>query len=163
MKHSNRDLPGSRKPGRKQRKLGRPLGSYKNVDEDRLVEDIAKGLPVGVASGSQGLSRDTIYNWLDQRPEFAQKLAEAKRVELLRALDALKKGDKLSEHRGWAFWLERVYKDDFGPPQHNTPSFIQNNLQLGSLDEARRILDEAKKLPYRQQPEAPRLATGDAE
>lgn len=154
-----------RRSGPAQTKIGRPAGTFKDVDLDRLTRDVARGVPVQIATAAVGISSRTFHLWLDERPEFAQRLAIEKQAVICEALDAIKScSTKEREFRHLTWFLERVYPDAFAPPQHNTPSFIQNNLQLGSLDEVRQILDEAKKLPYRQQPaESPRLTDRDTE
>jgi len=134
---------------RKLGKIGRPSGTFKKTDTAALVSDIARGVPVEVACAARGICRDTFYNWLEQRPDFAQALAAEKQRVILEALDAIKScSTKEREFRHQAWFLETVYRDYFTPPDKGF-HFTQNNLMLGDLDEARRILDAAKALPYR--------------
>jgi hypothetical protein len=140
-----RSGPTQRKLG----KIGRPSGTFKETDTAALVSDIARGVPVEVACAARGICRDTFYNWLEQRPDFAQALAAEKQRVILEALGTIKScSTKEREFRHQAWFLETVYRDYFAPPDKGF-HFTQNNLMLGDLDEARRILDAAKALPYR--------------
>jgi hypothetical protein len=143
---------GIRRSGPTQRKIGkvgRPE-KFHDVDIDKLIGDIARGVPVAIACAAVGIHKDTFNDWLDRKPEFARKLAAGKQEFIEEALNAIRNcGDKQKEFRNWAFLLERLYPEYYGPPQDKGFHFTQNNLMLGDLDEARRILDAAKALPYR--------------
>ena len=68
---------------------------------------------------------------------------------ILEALDGIRScTTKEREFRHLSWFLETVYRDYFAPLDKGF-HFTQNNLMLGDLDEARRILDAAKALPYR--------------
>jgi hypothetical protein len=68
---------------------------------------------------------------------------------ILEALTAIKGcTTKEREFRQLTWFLETVYRDFFAPADKGF-TFNQNNIMLGDLDEARRILDAAKALPYR--------------
>jgi hypothetical protein len=138
-----------RKRGPAQRKIGRPLGSFKDVDTAKLLADIAQGIPIKIACAAVGIADHTFQNWLDGRPEFAQALAAEKQRVILEALTAIKGcTTKEREFRQLTWFLETVYRDFFAPADKGF-TFNQNNIMLGDLDEARRILDAAKALPYR--------------
>jgi hypothetical protein len=138
-----------RRSGPAQRKLGKPGRPSKEIDEAALISDIARGAPVEVACAARGICRDTFYHWLEKRPDFAQALAAEKQRVILEALETIKScSTKEREFRHQAWFLETVYRDYFAPPDKGF-HFTQNNLMLGDLDEARRILDAAKALPYR--------------
>lgn len=140
---------GVRKNGPAQRKIGRPLGLFKEVDTAKLIADIARGIPIKIATAAAGISDKTFQNWLDGRPEFAQALASEKQNVIMEALTAIKGcTTKEREFRQLTWFLETVYRDYFAPPDKGF-HLTQNNLVLGDLDEARRILDAAKALPYR--------------
>jgi transposase-like protein len=142
---------GVRKRGPAQSKLGRAGGQSKfdKTDTARLVADIAGGVPVEVACAAVGIHRDTFYQWLDSHPSFAQALAAEKQRVIVEALDAIKScSTKDREFRHLSWFLETVYRDYFAPPDKGI-SFTQNNLVISEFDEARRILDAAKALPYR--------------
>jgi hypothetical protein len=155
----NMDLPkkqrkryrrkGVRKSGPPQRKIGRPLGTFKDIDTAKLISDIARGIPIKIACAAVGIADHTFQNWLDQRPELVQALATEKQNVIMEALNAIKScSTKEREFRHLTWFLETVYRDFFAPPDKGF-NFTQNNLMLGDLDEARRILDAAKALPYR--------------
>jgi hypothetical protein len=140
---------GVRRSGPAQTKLGRPCGSFKKVDTAKLIEKIALGIPVEVACSAVGIHRDTFYNRLNNDPEFAQALAAEKQCVILQALDGIRScTTKEREFRHLSWFLETVYRDYFAPPDKGF-HLTQNNLVIGELDEARRILDAAKTLPYR--------------
>jgi hypothetical protein len=157
MKQSKHRQPGVRKSGPAQRKLGtlqkgdRIADKFQKTDTTKLVADIARGVPIKIACAAVGISDHTFQNWLDSRPEFAQALAAEKQAVILEALTAIRScSTKDSEFRNLTWFLEAVYRDYFTPPDKGF-HFTQNNLMLGDLDEARRILDGAKALPYRTQ------------
>jgi hypothetical protein len=150
--------PEVRKSGPPHRKLGRPCGSFKDVDTTKLIADIAKGVPVGIACAAVGIAERTVRDWLDQRPEFAQALAAEKQRVITEALDGIRScTTKEREFRNLSWFLETVYRDYFAPPDKGF-HLTQNNLVIGELDEARRILDAAKALPYRSETNERRLA-----
>jgi hypothetical protein len=151
-KPNHRGRNGVRKAGPAQRKLG-SIGSnadkYHKVDVEALVQDLANGVPRAIAAGAQGITAATVDMWLDKRPEFAEALAREKRRVIVEALEAIKScSTKEREYRHRAWFLETVYRDYLAPPDKGF-HFTQNNLMVGDLDEARRILDSAKALPYR--------------
>jgi hypothetical protein len=140
-----------RRSGPAQRKLGRIGRPSKlgQIDSEKLISDIAEGVAVAIACAAQGIHRDTFYSWLEEQPEFAVKLAAAKREVILKAIAGIRTGSKDDEWRGHAWFLEHVYPDLYAPPADKGFHLTQNNLVIGELDEARRILDAAKALPYR--------------
>jgi hypothetical protein len=126
-----------RKSGPAQRKLGRP-SKVDQVDTAKLVDDIAKGVPVSIACAGQGVDERSFYRWLDDRPEFARMLAARKQDVILEAINGIRTGSKDEEWRGHAWFLERVYKDHFAPP---TPGFalgVQNNFTI-TIEKAKEI------------------------
>jgi hypothetical protein len=148
-----------RQSGPAQKKIGRPPGTFKDSDTAKLISDIARGVPVAIACAAVGIHRDTFNDWLDRRPEFAQALAAEKQRVILEALEAIKScSTKEREFRHQAWFLETVYRDYFAPPDKGF-HLTQNNLVIGQLDEARRILDAAKALPYRSEPSERTLET----
>jgi hypothetical protein len=165
MKRSKHRQPGVRKSGPAQRKLGtlqkgdRIADKFQKTDTTKLIADIARGVPIKIACAAVGISDHTFQNWLDSRPEFAQALAAEKQRVILEALDAIKScSTKDSEFRNLTWFLEAVYRDYFAPPDKGF-HLTQNNLVIGQLDEARRILDAAKALPYRSEPSERTLET----
>jgi hypothetical protein len=138
---------GIRKRGPAQRKLGRPGGQskFEKVDTSKLIAEIAKGVPVEIACTAAGIHRDTFYHWLDNRPAFAQGLAAEKQRVILDALTAVQSGSKENDWRGHAWFLERVYRDHFAPPDQAAFAFTQNNFTI-SFEKARQIEETRAKL-----------------
>jgi hypothetical protein len=149
---------GLRNDGRPQRKLGNIGNRSKlsQIDADKLIADIAGGVAVTIACAAQGIHRDTFYSWLDEQPEFAVKLATAKRDVILKTMEEIRRGSKDQEFRGYCWFLEHCYPEFYAPADKGF-TFNQNNLMLGDLDEARQILDAAKGLPYRSENGARKL------
>jgi CRP-like cAMP-binding protein len=110
-----------------------------------LIADVARGVPVEIACTAVGIDRKTFYNWLDQRPEFAQALAAEKQRFILEALSGIRTGSKNDEWRGHAWFLERVYRDHFAPPDQAALAFTQNNFTI-SFEKARQIEETRAKL-----------------
>ncbi len=38
---------------------------FERIDTDKLVDDIAGGVPVTIACAARGIHRDTFYKWLE--------------------------------------------------------------------------------------------------
>jgi hypothetical protein len=138
---------GVRKHGPGQRKLGRVgrESKFEQTDTTTLIADIARGVPVVVACAAQGIHKDTFYVWLDERPVFAQSLAAEKQRVILEALTAVRSGSKENDWRGYAWFLERVYRDHFAPPDQAALAFTQNNFTI-SFEKARQIEETRAKL-----------------
>jgi transposase len=83
---------------------------------DRVVEATRKGLTRAVAAGLAGVSPTTLYKYLRQDAEFAQRVKSAQR----HGEEALV--DLIREHAAqtWqaaAWLLERRYPERYGPPK----------------------------------------------
>jgi hypothetical protein len=146
---------GVRERGPAQRKIGRPIqpgerlaDKFDKTDVEALVHDVAMGVPLGVACGSVGISEKTFQNWLDRRPEFAQKLCTEKRrviVEMLIAIRDCRTKD--SEFRNLAWLLERCYPEAFAPKPPNVAVGVQQNFTI-TVEQAQGIEEmRAKLLP----------------
>jgi hypothetical protein len=129
--------PGMRKTGRVHSKIGRPFGTFKEVDTAKLISDISRGVPVTIACAAVGIHKDTFASWLDERPEFAQALAAEKQRVILEWLTSVLAGTKEKERRGAAWALEHVYPDYFAPPDKG-PLFAQNVFTI-TYEKAREI------------------------
>jgi hypothetical protein len=148
--------PEVRKSGPGQRKIGRPIqpgerlaDKFDKTDTTKLIADIAKGVPIRLATAAVGIAECTFQDWLNRRPEFARALAAEKQRVILEALDGIRScTTKEREFRHLSWFLETVYRDYFAPPDKGV-HLTQNNLVIGEFDEARKILDAAKALPYR--------------
>jgi hypothetical protein len=133
-----------RKSGPPQRKMGRP-SKLRQVNTTKLVDDIARGVPVPIACAAAGIEVKTFYNWLDGQPEFARMLATRKQEVILEAINGIRTGSKDEEWRGHAWFLERVYKDHFAPP---TPGFalgVQQNFTI-TIEKAKELEDQRARL-----------------
>jgi hypothetical protein len=79
-------------------------GKFKQTDTNKLIADIARGVPVAVARTAVGIHKDTFYEWVNTRPEFAQALAAEKQRVILDALAGLRTKDEVrtgnSKNRG---------------------------------------------------------------
>jgi hypothetical protein len=136
-----------RRSGPSQRKLGKIAGRSKlsQIDSAKLIDDIARGVAVTIACAAQGIHRDTFYSWLDEQPEFAQRLAAAKRDVIVGAIAGIRTGSKDDEWRGHAWFLEHVYPDHYAPP---TPGFalgVQQNFTI-TIERAKEIEDQRTRL-----------------
>jgi hypothetical protein len=138
-KQQSKGRAGVRKRGPAQSKLGKIGGpsKFEKVDTAKLIAEIAEGVPVEVACTAVGIHRDTFYHWLDHRPSFAQALAAEKQRIILKALAGIRTGSKNDEWRGHAWFLERVYRDQFSPPDQG-PVFAQNVFTI-TYEKAREI------------------------
>jgi hypothetical protein len=117
------------------------------VDVAGLVEAVARGVPIVVACRARNLNPDTFQDWLNTKPEFALALAKAKEAEIVRGLTAIKTSTKQDEIKGWLFWLERVAREHFSPPQQSLIAGVQNNFTI-TFEKAKEIETmRAKLLP----------------
>src|SRR5258708_1839930 len=129
---------GVRKRGPAQRKIGRPLGTFKDVDTAKLISDIARGVPIKIACAAVGIADHTFQNWVDDRPEFVQALAAKKQETILEWLGVVLTGTKEKEWRGAAWALAHMDPQNFAP-QAETPLWGQNNHFLCSMQQAKGV------------------------
>jgi hypothetical protein len=83
-----RFLPFVKAVGRKLGKSGSNADKFHKVDTKKLIADIARGIPIGIACAAVGIVDQTFQNWLDQRPEFAREAGQVVN-ELRRGIDQL--------------------------------------------------------------------------
>jgi hypothetical protein len=123
---------GVRRRGPGQRKLGATSWNAKfdKVDTAKLISDIAAGAPVTIACAAVGVNPKSFYQWLDERPDFAQALAAEKQRVILESLAAIRAGSKDRDWRGEGFFLERVYRDFFAAPVPGVALGIQQNFTI---------------------------------
>jgi hypothetical protein len=143
--YKRRDI---RKSGPAQSKLGKIQAENKLSEAElaTLITNIARGVPISIACAAVGIHRETFYGWLDNRPEFAQALAVEKQKVIMEALTAVKTSQKDAEWRGWAWFLERVYRDHFAPPQPGINFAQQNNTFTITFEKANEINERRAKL-----------------
>ena len=55
---------------------------FERIDTDKLVDDIAGGVPVTIACAARGIHRDTFYKWLEDHPDFVRALASARQRKI---------------------------------------------------------------------------------
>lgn len=136
-----------RHAGPTQRKLGNVGNRSKlsQIDADKLIDDIARGVAVTIACAAQGIHRDTFYSWLDEQPEFAQRLAAAKRDVIVGAIAGIRTGSKDDEWRGHAWFLEHVYPDHYAPPAPGIALGVQQNFTI-TIEKAKEIEDQRARL-----------------
>jgi hypothetical protein len=136
-----------RRSGPSQRKLGKIGGRCKlsQIDVGRLIDDIARGVAVTIACAAQGIHRDTFYSWLDEQPEFAHRLAAAKRDVIVGAIAGIRTGSKDDEWRGHAWFLEHVYPDHYAPPAPGIAFGVQQNFTI-TIEKAKEIEDQRARL-----------------
>jgi hypothetical protein len=136
-----------RKAGPAQRKLGK-IGApskFELTNTAKLIEDIARGVPVEIACAAVGIDARSFYRWLDQRPEFSQALSAEKQRVILEALAGIRVSTKNDEWRGHAWFLERVYKDYFGPPVPGAILGVQQNFTI-TIEKAKEIESQRAQL-----------------
>lgn len=127
-----------RQSGPAQKKIGRPAGTFKDADTEKLIRNIARGTPIAVACAAAGIHKDTFNAWLDQRPEFAQALAAEKQRIILDWIAIVAAGEKGRDWRGAAFLLERVFPESFAAKPQLAFGVQQNNFTI-TVEKAREI------------------------
>jgi hypothetical protein len=119
---------------------------------EAVLSDLARGLTREWACALNGISHDSWERW-EKRPEFAELRARAIGVRVKYLIGQLETEENLARAKSIQWLLERnkSYQNQFAPQGDNRFNFTQNNLLFSGtqLEEARRILDAAKALPYR--------------
>ena len=80
MQHQVSEKPPKRKPPEKKPQEKRPLGrptKYKPEYCQELVDFMAKGFSFEAFAGKVKVSNQTIYDWLDQHPDFLEAKHQA--------------------------------------------------------------------------------------
>lgn len=129
---------------KKKRPLGRKPDFISAAQTDALCSLIAKTVSTKAACQKLGLNERTVYNWLEKgelenadpvyvhfRQRITQARGEAKAAgtELIRKA-AIGTRKKPGDWRALAWLLERIYPDDFRPPdkiQHEVKGSIQHD------------------------------------
>jgi hypothetical protein len=99
---------------KKRRRRGRPSKATPALI-NRVLSWMAKGMTKEMACSYCGISRSTFSEW-ERRPEFPDLRA---RCEGVRFADILAKAEAADffEFKKWAWFLERRYPKQFGPPR----------------------------------------------
>ena len=61
---------------------GRPT-KYKSEMCEQVVEFMAKGYSKEAVAGKLGIAKDTLYRWVDEKPEFSDAVARGEALALL--------------------------------------------------------------------------------
>lgn len=91
-------------------------GKYEPELVDAICQWIEDGVPNKAAAEGNGLSETQFYEWLKNRPEFAERVKKAHAEAIQRNVKIVRK----AADRSWqaaAWWLERRQKDDFSLKQ----------------------------------------------
>jgi hypothetical protein len=119
---------------------------------ETVLSDLARGLTREWACALNGISHDTWERW-EKSPGFSELRARAIGARVKYLLGRLEVEPNLAIAKSLQWLLERnkSYQNQFAPQGDNRFNFTQNNLLFSGtqLEEARRILDAAKALPYR--------------
>jgi len=81
---------------------------------------ISRGMNYAQAADAVGIHRDTLNDWEHTKSDFSDALRKAKAEGINRRLERIERAAKKGDWRADAWWLERVYPDQFGKPQSNT-------------------------------------------
>jgi len=126
--------------------VGRP-SLYRDEYGDTIIEWMDQGFSLTAAASRLDVSRATVYNWLDEYPEFAAKvkIAQAKRQFFLekRLIDA-KEGPIVTssifalKNAAPADWLEKTHTEVTG--KDGGPIESKQSLDITGLSDS--VLEE---------------------
>jgi len=126
--------------------VGRP-SLFREEYGDIIIEWMDKGFSLTAAASRLDVSRQTVYNWVDEHPEFAAKvkIAQSKRQFFLenRLLDA-KEGPVVTssifalKNAAPADWLEKTHTEVTG--KDGGPIESKQSLDITGLSDA--VLEE---------------------
>lgn len=113
----------------------------------RICDFLKAGNTQKTSAIASGISEETFYTWMKQKPEFSESIKRAEEEAVARNVAIINKA--ASDH--WtaaAWWLERRRRDDFG--KNEKVDITSNGKTIESLTDEERaartlaILDEAR-------------------
>ena len=115
---------------------GRPTKRSPAV-EKHLLEVVKTGLPLKFASASVGISYDTLAEWRNRDPKFAEALEIARLASVeerwLKIQQAAEDTEKLrGDWKALAWCLERSHPESFARPEIQLGVAIQNNVNVNN-------------------------------
>lgn len=148
--------PKTKKPEDPPRPMGRPPAEFKPEYCDQVIEWGRQGKSKAWLAASLGVSRNTMFGWADQHPDFLKALEIAGELSQLWWEDAGQNGmqapgfnaaiwNRSMAARFPADWREnketKIVGPDGGPVQVNVQRIDVNNLPSQALDMLERALE----------------------
>lgn len=114
--------------------MGRP-SIYCVEIEDFIAEKLSIGIPKVRIAQALGIPKQTLESWLERKKSLQTKFANLRIQEVENRIKKV--------HA--TFWLERIEKENFAPPQHNLN--ISGDITVQTLlVEAKQKIDSAPGL-----------------
>src|SRR5690242_489823 len=83
--------------------------------ETRILDGVAKGLPLKAAAALAGVGETTLHDWRRADPAFDQAVARAEALSIAEHAETIRGASK-SDWKASSWWLERRHADLFAPP-----------------------------------------------
>ena len=99
--------------GAPRRSSGRPPKMNADIVQN-ICASLEKGLSLRLAAERWGISRRTIYEWMERFADVSARVTRARAIGAEKLVDQALEGGKGSSMAGWM--LERLYREDYGPP-----------------------------------------------
>lgn len=95
--------------------MARPKGTSKYTPElvQAIVDRVKAGVPRKYAAVGAGISHETLYVWLKERPDFSDAIAQAEADAVARNT-ALVEKHAIKDWKAASWWLERRAPEEFG-------------------------------------------------
>jgi hypothetical protein len=97
-------------PGR-----GRPTKRTGEI-EKKILDGVAKGLPLKIAAALAGVGERTLNEWLKSDPVFERAVAKAGAQPVMESVETIRAAGR-DDWRASSWWLERLHPNLFAPPQ----------------------------------------------
>lgn len=103
----------------------------------KFIEAFHNGYNITEACQYAGVSRDSYYRWLEEIPEFAERIEEAKMMPNRKAKENVLKDIREGEVSTSKWWLERRDPEFKSKAELSTPPQLENTRQKieGFLDD----------------------------
>jgi hypothetical protein len=98
--------------------MGRPT-KYDEKIVEQLVKVFELDVPDKTACEYVGLSPDTYYRWLKEKPDFSDRIVKAKRYARIASGSVVKEAIEKKDVQSARWWLEKKHPDEFHPSGTN--------------------------------------------
>jgi len=102
----------------------------------KIVEGLRKAMPRKYAAARAGIGERTFHDWLEQKPDFALKCAQAEAYAVEHALELMEKRGK-GQWTQPAWLLERRFAESYGKAERLQ---IDSNVNVNVLERRQLIL-----------------------
>lgn len=98
-----------------------------------ICENLELAMPLDLAAEAEGVGRSTVRGWMNDYPEFSGRVTRARARGAKNLVVRSLEGGPGSRQATWH--LERRYREDYGPPSHETERSDVKITIVGGLPE----------------------------